>query len=148
MSNGTDSYIVAGRQPWNRKHFLPAIAVSMGASIVEKHFTKSKKVPGSDRAFSTEPDGFSEMVQKFRLAERAIGSVTYELTEKEKSSKVFRRSLFAVQEIKTGEAFTKENIRSIRPSYGLPPKYLGMVLGKTAAETMAKGTPLSWELIN
>ena len=128
--------------------FLPAIAVSMGASIVEKHFTKSKKIPGPDSAFSMEPDEFSEMVQKVRLAEKAMGSVTYELTEKEKSSKVFRRSLFAVQEIKTGEAFTKENIRSIRPGFGLPPKYLGAVLGKTAARTMAKGTPLSWELIN
>jgi pseudaminic acid synthase len=122
-------------------------AVALGACIIEKHFTLSRADPGPDSAFSLEPHEFKAMVDAVRETEKALGSVCYEVSEREMASRVFRRSLFAVNDIEAGEEFTEENVRSIRPGYGLPPKYLSTVLGRKAAGKVTKGTPLSWDLM-
>lgn len=125
----------------------PVAAVTLGASIIEKHFTLSRATPGPDSAFSLEPHEFKAMVEAVRTAEKALGHVSYKVTAQEQASKVFRRSLFVVKDIKAGEIFTEENVRSIRPGYGLSPKHLTKVLGKTATTNLSKGTPLEWYLV-
>jgi pseudaminic acid synthase len=127
---------------------VPVTAVALGACIVEKHFTLSRDVKGPDSPFSMEPGEFKEMVKAVREAEKAIGRVSYENTEHEKPSQLFRRSLFVVQDILRGEAFTAENVRSIRPGYGLHTRHLGDVLGREATRDIPRGTPLHWELIS
>jgi pseudaminic acid synthase len=124
---------------------VPVASIALGACIVEKHFTLSRQIPGPDNSFSLEPQEFKAMVEAIREAEKALGQVCYEVSEHEKASRVFRRSLFVVKDIKRGELFTAENVRSIRPGYGLPPKYLPLILGKTAMKNMKRGTPLIWE---
>ena len=121
---------------------VPVAAVAIGACIVEKHFTLSRDEPGPDSAFSLEPQEFKAMVEAIRVAEEALGEVSYEVTEREQESRVFRRSLFVVKDIEAGEEFTKENVRSIRPGYGLDTRYLGKVLGQRAAKYIERGTPL------
>lgn len=126
---------------------VPVAAVALGMCIVEKHITLSRSEPGPDSAFSLEPQEFAEMCAAVRAAEKALGNVSYAVSEKEAASRIFRRSLFAVQNIAQGEPFTAENVRSIRPGHGLAPKYLTEVLGRFAACPIEKGMPLSWELI-
>jgi N-acetylneuraminate synthase len=126
---------------------VPVAAVALGASIIEKHLTLSRDVPGPDSAFSLEPDEFRDMVAAVRVAEKAVGQVHYGVSKKDAASRAFRRSLFVVKDVRRGEALTAENVRSIRPGHGLPPKYLGEVLGRRAARDVAAGTPLSWELL-
>jgi pseudaminic acid synthase len=121
----------------------PLIAVSLGACIIEKHFTLSRMTPGPDNAFSMEPSEFSEMVTTIRITESALGAVHYGPTSHEKKSLAFRRSLFVVKDIKKGAVLTEENVRSIRPGYGLHPKYLSTILGKRINCNLKKGTPLS-----
>ena len=121
-------------------------AVALGAAVVEKHFTLARADGGPDGSFSMEPHEFKQMVQDIRTVEKALGNVCYDLTEKQKESKTFRRSLFVVQDIKAGEALTTENVRSIRPGDGLPPKYLPLVLGRTTRYDIVKGTPLNWSI--
>jgi pseudaminic acid synthase len=125
---------------------VPIAAVALGACIVEKHFTLSRSAPSPDSAFSLEPQEFKAMVEAIRVTEKAMGQVSYELTEREVSSRDFRRSLFVVNDMKAGEVFTKENVRSIRPGYGLAPKHLPDLLGRRAAQDIECGTPLSWAL--
>ena len=96
---------------------------------------------------SLEPHEFKAMVEAIRTAEKALGEVRYEVGKQEAKSRVFRRSLFVVKDMKAGEVFTEENVRSIRPGYGLPPKFLKEVLGRRAACDIKKGTPLKWRLI-
>ena len=127
---------------------VPVAAVALGAAIIEKHFTMSRAVPGPDSAFSLEPHEFKAMVEAIRTVERAVGQVHYGVSERETASKVFRRSLFVVQDITAGEVFTEANVRSIRPSHGLPPKHLPEVLGRHAAKDIERGTPLSWDLVS
>jgi pseudaminic acid synthase len=126
---------------------VPVAAVALGACIVEKHFTLSRDIPGPDSAFSLEPHEFKAMVEAIRTVEKALGKVHYGITEQEAKSRVFRRSLFVVKDMKAGEMFTEENVRSIRPGYGLHPRHLNDVLGRRAARDIKRGTPLSWELI-
>lgn len=126
---------------------VPVAAVSLGACIVEKHLTLSRSIPGPDSAFSLEPAEFATMVEAIRTAELALGQVQYGVSAQEASSRVFRRSLFAVRDIKAGEVLTAENVRSIRPGYGLPPKYLPDVLGRRATRDIERGTPLDWTLL-
>ncbi|NJM05045.1 pseudaminic acid synthase [Candidatus Gracilibacteria bacterium] len=126
---------------------VPVAAVSLGACIIEKHFTLSRAVPGPDSSFSLEPHEFRQMVDEVRVAEQALGRVAYAVTEIEQPSRVFRRSLFVVQDIRAGEAFTAANVRSIRPAHGLAPKFLPEVIGRSATRDIERGTPLSWELI-
>jgi pseudaminic acid synthase len=127
---------------------VPVVAVALGASIVEKHITLSRNQKGPDSAFSLEPDEFKAMVEAVRVAERALGEVHLGPTAAEASIRVFRRSLFVVQDVKSGEAFTESNIRSIRPGYGLHTRYLQQILGKQAARDVDRGTPLTWEILN
>jgi len=127
---------------------VPVAAVALGACIVEKHFTLSRDIPGPDSAFSLEPQEFKAMVEAIRVAEKALGKVSYEVGEREAASRVFRRSLFVVKDMKAGEVFTHENVRSIRPGYGLPPKFLKEVLGRRAACDIKAGTPLEWRMIS
>lgn len=122
-------------------------AVSLGACMVEKHFTLSRALPGPDAAFSMEPHEFKAMVEGIRLAEKALGGVSYAPTPGELKNRVFRRSLFVVRDVKAGETFTPENVRSIRPGSGLPTRHLGDVLGRCAARDVARGTPLTWALV-
>lgn len=126
---------------------VPVAAVVLGACIVEKHLTISRQISGPDSAFSLEPHEFKAMVEAIRTVEKALGKVQYEVGEREAASRVFRRSLFVVQDVKAGEIFTNENVRSIRPGYGLHPRELPKVLGRRAARDIRRGTPLSWELI-
>ncbi len=126
---------------------VPVAAVALGACIIEKHFTLSRQDPGPDSAFSLEPHEFKEMVDAIRIADKALGKVSYEITEKQKESRVFRRSLFVVKDVKKGEEFTEENVRSIRPGHGLHTRYFDQVAGRKAKDFIIKGTPLDWDLI-
>ncbi len=125
----------------------PIAAVSLGACIIEKHFTLSRSIPTPDSSFSLEPGEFKIMVKSIREAEKALGKVQYCLTQEEKVSKKHRRSLFAVNDIEKDDFFTEKNVRSIRPGYGLHPKYIKKILGKNATKYIKKGIPLSWDLI-
>jgi pseudaminic acid synthase len=122
-------------------------AVAVGAKVVEKHFTLSRSDGGPDSAFSMEPEEFKQMARDIRSAEKALGHVSYALTEKEKESVVFRRSLFVVKDVKQGELFTQNNVRNIRPGYGLHTRYLTQVTGRRAKRDIAAGTPLRWDLL-
>jgi pseudaminic acid synthase len=125
----------------------PVAAVALGACILEKHLTLSRSTPGPDSAFSLEPQEFKAMIDAVRIAERALGEVHFGLSEKEKASRAFRRSLFVVEDVKQGETFNTANVRSIRPGHGLHPRHLTEVVGKTAARSIKRGTPLSWEFV-
>ncbi len=122
-------------------------SIAIGACIIEKHFTLSRSLPGPDSAFSLEPNEFKEMVDAIRTVEKAMGQVKYGGTDLESSSKNFRRSLFVVKDVKQGELLTEENIRSIRPGQGLPPKFFREVLGRPVTRDVERGTPLDWSLI-
>ena len=126
---------------------VPLAAVTLGACIVEKHLTLSRKEAGPDSAFSMEPHEFKKMVEAVRIVERAIGEVRYEVTENERNSRVFRRSLFVVKDMQAGEQFTEENIRSIRPGHGLHTRYFDEVLNRRASRALKKGTPLTWDCV-
>jgi N-acetylneuraminate synthase len=126
---------------------VPVAAVALGACIIEKHFTLSRATPGPDSAFSLEPKEFKAMVDAVRTTEQALGQVSYDLLDNEKASRVFRRSLFVVTDMAAGEAFSEQNVRSIRPGDGLAPKYLDIVLGRKATAPIARGTPLDWPLV-
>jgi pseudaminic acid synthase len=123
---------------------VPVAAVAYGAYIIEKHFTLSRNTPGPDSVFSLEPSEFRMMVDSVREAEAAAGLITYDITTNEQASRVFRRSLFVVKDIRKGEVITRNNVRSIRPGHGLPPKYLDEILGKRVNRELKRGTPLAW----
>jgi pseudaminic acid synthase len=125
----------------------PVAAVALGACIIEKHMTLSRATPGPDSAFSLEPNEFKAMVEAVRTAEKALGEVRFGLSGKEEASRAFRRSLFVVQNMKSGETFTSVNVRSIRPGFGLHTRHLDEVLGKRAVRDIERGTPLSWDLV-
>ncbi|EMF88642.1 pseudaminic acid synthase [Leptospira santarosai str. ST188] len=122
-------------------------SVALGATVIEKHFTLNRAEGGVDSVFSMEPDELKSLVVETGRAWQSLGKVTYGPTEKEKASMVFRRSLYVVEDIKQGETITARNVKSIRPGYGLPPKYLDVVMGKKLNRNLNRGTPLSWEFI-
>jgi N-acetylneuraminate synthase len=119
-------------------------AVTLGACIIEKHFTLSRSLPGPDSAFSLEPHEFRAMVEAVRTVEKSLGTVHYGVSGREAESRVFRRSLFIVCDVRAGEPFTVRNVRSIRPAHGLHPRYLEEVLGRCASQDLSRGTPLQW----
>lgn len=121
-------------------------SVAFGASVIERHFILDRNLGGPDAAFSMEPEEFKQMVKSIREVEQAIGEVSYVLTGNQKKNRVFSRSLFIVKDIQAGEILTEENIRSIRPGYGLHPKYMQTVIGKRAKSSIFRGSPLKWEL--
>jgi len=125
----------------------PIAAVSLGAKVIEKHFILDKSIGGADAAFSLDKAEFTEMVNAVRDTEKMLGKVDYTLTEKKKKSRQFSRSLYVVKDIKKGEKLTPDNIRSIRPGYGLHPKYYNEILGKRAKCDIERGTACKWELI-
>lgn len=108
----------------------PIVAVTQGAVMIEKHFIINRSIGGPDAAFSMDEKEFTQMVKDIRMAEAAIGKVSYDLTEKQKAGRCFARSLYVAKEIKEGDIITEENVRSVRPGYGLHPKYLNECLGK------------------
>ena len=126
---------------------VPVAAVTLGACVIEKHFTLSRNELSPDSSFSLEPSEFKEMVNAVRTAEKAIGEVYYGLTKSEKESRVFRRSLFAVKYIKAGEKIVSSSIRSIRPGHGLHTRHLNEIIGRRAKKDILPGTPLSWDLV-
>jgi pseudaminic acid synthase len=122
-------------------------AVALGASIIEKHVTMSRADGGPDSAFSLEPHELKQLVEQSRSAWETLGRIDYELAESEKANVVFRRSLYVVRDIAAGEAFSRENVRSIRPGFGMAPKRLPEVLGKRAARAVRRGEALSDDMI-
>ncbi len=122
-------------------------AVAMGAKVIEKHFCLSRGIENPDSSFSMEPEEFANMVKEIRMVEKAKGKVYYGPTEQEKESVVFRKSVFAVKDIKKGETFSEDNVRVIRPGYGMKPKYWGDIMGKKALCDLEKGTPVLGEMI-
>jgi N-acetylneuraminate synthase len=126
---------------------VPVAAIALGACIIEKHITLSRSAPGPDSAFSLEPHEFKAMVDAVRVAERALGEVHFGPVGKETASLAFRRSLFVVQDIRAGETFTAENVRSIRPGHGMHTRHLPEILGRRALHNVERGTPLSWDLV-
>jgi len=127
---------------------VPVVATCFGAKIIEKHFILDREIGGPDASFSMNEDEFSQMVKSVREAEKAIGVVDYEPTEKQIKGRDFCRSLYVVEDIKVGEVITEGNVRSIRPGFGLHPKFYNEVLGKIAVVNIKKGTPLSVNFLN
>jgi pseudaminic acid synthase len=125
----------------------PVVAVALGAEVIEKHFILDRKMGGADSSFSLEPHEFADMVRTVRDAQKLIGKITYELSEKSKKSREFARSLFVSEDIEAGGELTAQNIRSVRPGFGLHPKHFGDILGKTAVRNLKKGEPLTWDMI-
>lgn len=123
------------------------VAVAIGANIIEKHFCISREIENPDSSFSMTPGEFKQMVEAVRTVEKAKGIVDYSVEKQEESNLKFRRSLFVVEDIKAGECFTGKNVRSIRPGYGMKPKFLPDVLGKRAAVDIKRGEPLREEYI-
>ena len=122
-------------------------AVALGATVIEKHVTLSRADGGPDADFSLEPDELALLVEQCRTAWQALGTPGYSLKGSETGNVVFRRSLYATADIGAGETLTEENVRSIRPGYGLAPKHLRDILGRPAAKNIARGTALDWHLI-
>ncbi len=127
---------------------VPIAAIAIGAQIIEKHFILDKQIGGPDSSFSLEPEEFKKMVDEIRNVEKALGAAAFDLNDKIKNSRKFARSLFVVEDINAGEIFTEENVRSIRPSNGLAPKYINEVLGKKAKVNIPRGTPITLDLIS
>ncbi|MGI9038201.1 MAG: pseudaminic acid synthase [Gemmatimonadota bacterium] len=122
-------------------------AVAHGATVVEKHFTLRRADGGVDSAFSLEPEEMRQLVVETERAWRSLGRVQYGPSEAERGSVQFRRSIYVVRPIAAGEELTRENVRVIRPGFGLPPAALDQVIGRTAARDLARGTPLQWDLL-
>ncbi|MFC4409982.1 pseudaminic acid synthase [Chungangia koreensis] len=126
---------------------VPIVSVALGARVIEKHFILDKSIGGPDASFSLDKREFKLLVDSVRDAEKAIGKVDYELTNKKAKSREFSRSLFVVKDIKKGEVLNEENVRSIRPGHGLAPKYSKSIYGSTASQDIKRGTPLDWKYI-
>jgi N-acetylneuraminate synthase len=122
-------------------------SVALGATVIEKHFTLNRADGGVDSTFSMEPAEMAQLVVETERAWQALGQVSYGPLEAEKKSIQFRRSLYVVQDIKAGDVLNRENVRAIRPGWGLPTKYFEQVLGKTVKQDVQRGTALSWGLI-
>jgi pseudaminic acid synthase len=123
-------------------------SVALGATVIEKHFTISRSDGGVDAAFSIEPEEMKSLVEETERAWQALGKVSYGPTKAEESSLKYRRSIYICKDMKKGDVFTKENLRIIRPGFGLPAKYFDIFLGKKVNKNVSKGTPLSWDLID
>lgn len=138
--------VIAGLSDHTLGIAVSVAAVALGAKIIEKHMTLTRKASGPDSAFSLEPHEFKDMVDSVRVAEKALGNPCY-CGEREAANRVFRRSLFVVKDIASGEVFTKENVRSIRPAYGLHTRHAGEILGRRATRDIKCGTPVCWDMI-
>lgn len=139
--------VPAGLSDHSMGHVAALTAVALGANIIEKHFCISRDIENPDSSFSMEPSEFAAMVKDIRDAERAMGKVSYDISEKERASRNTRKSIFVSRDIKAGEVLTPDNIRVVRPAYGLAPKYYEQILGMTAIKDIEFGTPMSFDLI-
>lgn len=126
---------------------VPIVSVALGAKVIEKHFILDKNIGGPDASFSMTPHEFKDMVSSVRQAEKSFGKIDYDLNEKKLKSRRFARSLFIVKDMKKGDILTEENVRSIRPSNGISPKYYDEVMGLKVCCDIDRGTPLTKELI-
>ena len=140
--------VISGLSDHTMGSIAPITSVAFGAKIIEKHFILDKSVGGPDASFSMDQNEFKAMVESVRAAETCIGKVNYRLTEKQKNSREHSRSLFVVKDIKAGEIFTNENVRSIRPGHGLHPKHLENIIGKKSLQKINKGTPMQFSFIS
>ena len=140
--------VVPGLSDHTIGNVVPIMAVAMGAKIIEKHFMLDKSIGGPDASFSMTEKEFTDMVNAVREAEKSIGSVNYELTQKQREGRNFSRSLYIVESIKKGAVITPSNVRSIRPGYGLHPKYYEDILGKKVNQDLEIGTALSLSYIS
>ena len=122
-------------------------SVALGARVIEKHFTLSRAQGGVDSTFSMEPAEMSQLVAESKRSWQALGKINYGVTEAEKKSLQYRRSLYVVQDLKAGDVLTRDNVRALRPGYGLPTKYLDVILGKTVKQNVRRGTGLVWDLL-
>jgi pseudaminic acid synthase len=127
---------------------VPVVSIALGAKVIEKHFILDKSIGGPDASFSLDKKEFKDMVDAVRSAEKSLGNVNYDLHEKKEKNVKFARSLFVVEDIKSGEVFTERNVRSIRPGYGLHPRYYKDIIGKKASKEIKKGTPVDWNLFD
>lgn len=139
--------VISGLSDHTMGHTVPVVATALGAKIIEKHFILDRSIGGADASFSMNEAEFTAMVKAVREAELAVGKVDYSLTEKQKQGRAFCRSLYVVKDIKAGETLTKENIRSVRPGFGLHPKWYPKVLGQKAVTDLEKGTALHLEMM-
>jgi pseudaminic acid synthase len=121
---------------------VPIVATCFGAKIIEKHFILNKEIGGADSSFSMDESEFTKMVTAVREAEKAIGKVDYNLTQKQKKGRDFSRSLYVAKDIQKGDVITKDNVKSVRPGFGLHPKYYSQILGKVAGQSIKKGSPV------
>lgn len=141
-----DKYgVITGLSDHTMGSTVPIVATCFGAKIIEKHFIIDRSIGGPDASFSMNEKEFTLMAKAVREAEKAIGVIDYELTEKQKKGRDFSRSLYVVEDIKAGEIITEKNVRSIRPGFGLNPKYLHKVLGAEVKRSLMRGTPLSMD---
>lgn len=143
-----DFNVIAGLSDHTMGSTVPVVATTLGAKIIEKHFILDRSIGGPDASFSMNEQEFTKMVKAVREAEKAIGNVDYISTEKQIKGREFSRSLYVVKDIKAGEIITSDNVKSIRPGFGLHPKHLFSVLNKTVKRDVTKGERLSWDLIN
>jgi len=139
--------VLSGLSDHTTGNLVPIIATSLGAVIIEKHFILNKNIGGVDASFSLDENEFKQMVDAVRNTEKALGKIDYSLSKKAEKSRVFSRSLYIVENIKKGEIFNEKNLRSIRPGYGLHPKYLPEILGKKANQNLFKGMRFSLDFI-
>lgn len=139
--------VVAGLSDHTHGIAVSVAAVALGAAVIEKHFTLRRADGGPDAAFSLEPEELQALCEGCRTAWSALGAVDYTRKTSEQQNVVFRRSLYVVQDISAGAAFTCENLRSIRPGHGLPPKHLPEIIGRTAARDLKRGTALDWSAV-
>jgi len=140
--------VISGLSDHTIGNIAPVVATALGAKIIEKHFIIDRSSGGPDASFSMNEHEFKEMVRAIRESEKAIGKIDYSLTEKQKKGKDFSRSLYVVEDIKKGEIITNKSVRSIRPGFGLHPKYLKEVLGKKAVKNAFKGDRFNFNIIN
>jgi len=139
--------VISGLSDHTIGNTAPVVATCFGAKIIEKHFILDRSVGGPDASFSMNEEEFKQMVEAVREAEKAIGKVDYNLTEKQKNGRNFSRSIYVTENIKEGELFTEKNIRSIRPGYGMHPKYYNEILGKKASKDLEKGDPMRFNFV-
>jgi pseudaminic acid synthase len=139
--------VVTGLSDHTLGNEIPMLSVMMGAKIIEKHFIVDKNIGGPDASFSLDESEFYSMVQSVKLAETALGTINYSLSEKQKITRQFSRSLYVCEDIEEGGVLTIDNIRSVRPGYGLHPKYFEGLLGKFTRSYLKNGTPLSFDAL-
>ena len=139
--------VISGLSDHTMGSIVPVVATCFGGKIIEKHFILDRSIGGPDASFSMNEQEFAEMVKAVRDAEKAIGVVDYQLTEKQQKGKDFARSLYVVKDVKAGGVITEENVKSIRPGYGLHPKYLSEMLGKTFSQDVEKGERMTLDYV-